>query len=213
MHLLSDSVASTLLLWALMMTTSMTLMLEGTLTVIKVFLWCFNISMGVMLWSPIVFFPFLPSTYAFFSYHDQSTVWALSTIFLFLISFYLHDPGTTCSILEYSVVLPIILLPSSTFFYLVILLTIGVYKLHSSPLPFSTLVYFVLLASIHLLLTPLDLFKSSSYFWVDAFLFEPLNPWKQLRPSCYVETPQHPPVSLHRKNLWPYKVYAHPYLG
>ena len=95
----------------------------------------------------------------------------------FLISFYLCDPETTCSILEYSVVLLIILLPFFTFFYLVIFLMIGVYKSHSSPLPFPTLVYFVLLASIHLLLTPLNLFKSSSYFWVDASLFEPLNPW------------------------------------
>ena len=130
----------------------------------------------------------------------------------FLISFYLHDPGTTCSILEYFVVLPIILLPSSAFFYLVILLTIGVYKLHSSPLPFSTLVYFVLLASIHLLLTPLDLFKSLSYFWVDTPLWT-LEPSRQLCPSCYIETPQQPPVSLHRKNLWSHKVYTHPYLG
>ena len=114
---------------------------------------------------------------------------------------------------EYSIILLIIVLSSSTFFCLVILLMIGVYKLYSSPLLFPMLVCFVLLAPIHLPLAPLDLFKSSSYFWVDAFLFEPLNPWKQLHPSCYVETPRHPPVSLHRKNLWPYKVYAHPYLG
>ena len=76
---------------------------------------------------------------------------------------------------EYSVVLLIVLLPSSAFFCLVIM--IGVYNSHSSPWLFPMLVYFVLLASIHLPLALLDLFKSLSYFWVDTSLFEPLNPW------------------------------------
>ena len=79
---------------------------------------------------------------------------------------------------KYSIVLLSFLLPSSTFFCSVMLLTIGVYKFHSSPLLFFMLVYFVLLASIHLPLAPLDLFKSLSYFWVDASLFKPLNPWR-----------------------------------
>ena len=82
--------------------------------------------------------------------------------------------NTRIFFLEYSIVLLIVLSLSSTFFCLVILLIVEVYKSHSSPLLFFMLVYFVPPASIHLLLAPLDLSKSSSYFWVDTFS---LNPW------------------------------------
>ena len=92
---------------------------------------------------------------------------------------------------EYSIVLLIVLLPSSAFFCLVIM--IGVYKFHSSPLLFPMLVYFVLLAPIHLPLDPLDLFKSSSYFWVDTSLFEPLNLWSN---SIWVVTSKYLNVHL-----------------
>ena len=49
-------------------------MLGGTSMVTEVFLQCFNITMGVMLQSPVIFFLFLPSTYAFPSYCVQLTV-------------------------------------------------------------------------------------------------------------------------------------------
>ena len=93
----------------------------------------------------------------------------IPTVCISFTSFYPCDFGSNHSFLEYSLQnIPLYcqifyhLLSSSISF--VILLTVGVYKSHSSLLSFPMLVYLVLLASINSLVTSLDFNKSLPYF-------------------------------------------------